>query len=347
MGKLEDAFDAARAGLMPLNGSGTKADTGLMPLGDILKQAIPKLQRPQFEAATKALKPPSRVQSRLLEPRPEHESELCFQHSVLCQIGLPYRDPKGLQFWQRRQGSAALEIEAGRAFDPARGEYVNVGLPWGPKPRLVLAHLNAEALRLNSPEITVEDSLSAFVRRIRGFNGGREIRMFQTQLRCLSTATIRLAIHSGTDVSQISTHIVTGFVNLWFPKDERQRVLWNPSVRLSQEYFDSLKRHAVPLNEWDLAALAHTAMGLDIYAWLAQRLHRINPRKPAFIPWTALQEQFGPDYQRIDKFKAVFRVALAQVLSRYKSARLEMDNRGMIARNSPPPVAKRLFLTKT
>ena len=37
------------------------------------------------------------------------------------------------------------------------------------------------------------------------------------------------------------------------------------------------------------------------------------------------------------------RVALAQVLSRYKTARLEMDNRGMIARNSPPPVAKRLF----
>jgi Plasmid encoded RepA protein len=168
--------------------------------------------------------------------------------------------------------------------------------------------------------------------------------MFQTQLRCLSTATIRLAIHSGADVSQIDTRIVTGFVNLWFPKDQRQRVLWNPSVRLSQEYFKSLKRHAVPLNERDIAALAHTALGLDIYAWLAQRLHRINPRKPAFIPWTALKDQFGPDYQRMDKFKAVFRVALDQVLSRYKAARIELDGRGMTGRNSPPPVPKRLFL---
>jgi hypothetical protein len=322
-------------------------DNSLMPLGDILKQSIPLPARPQFEAAAKALKPLTRVQNRLLEPCPEDESDLCFQHSVLCQIGLPYRDPKGLRFWQRQQGSAALEIEAGRAFDPRVGGYVDVPLPWGPKPRLVLAHLNAEALRLNSPEITIEDSLSAFVKRIRGFNGGREIRMFQTQLRCLSTAIIRLAIHSGGDVSQISTHVVTGFVNLWFPKDQRQRVLWNPSVRLSQEYFESLKRHAVPLNERDLAALAHTAMGLDIYAWLAQRLHRINPKKPAFIPWTALKDQFGPHYQRIDKFKAVFRVALAQVLSRYNIARLEMDNRGMIARNSPPPVSKRLFLVTT
>jgi hypothetical protein len=35
----------------------------------------------------------------------------------------------------------------------------------GPKPRLILAHLNAEAPRLGSPEVTMEDSLSAFVSR--------------------------------------------------------------------------------------------------------------------------------------------------------------------------------------
>jgi hypothetical protein len=37
-------------------------------------------------------------------------------------------------------------------------------------------------------------------------------------------------------------------------------------------------------SESALATLAHTALGLDIYCWLAQRLHRIDPRKPAFIP---------------------------------------------------------------
>ena len=30
-------------------------------------------------------------------------------------------------------------------------------------------------------------------------------------------------------------------------------------------------------------------MAHDLYAWLAQRLHRIAPYKPAFIPWTALK----------------------------------------------------------
>jgi hypothetical protein len=31
----------------------------------------------------------------------------------------------------------------------------------------------------------------------------------------------------GGHTSQINTHVVTGFVDLWFRKDERQRVLWS------------------------------------------------------------------------------------------------------------------------
>lgn len=317
---------------------------GLLPLGDILKQAIPAPLRPHLEVASKALKPLTRVQNRLLEPCPEHEFEICFQHSVLCQTGLPYHDPgEDVRLWERKQGYAALEVQAGRVLHPATGKYVNVGLPWGPKPRLILAHLNAEALRLDSPQIAIEDSLSAFVKRIRGFDGGREIRMFKEQLTRLSNALIRLAMLRGERVTQINTHVVTGF-ELWLPKDARQRVLWPSMVHLSAEYFESLKRHAVPLNEADLAALAHTAMGLDIYAWLAQRLHRIDPRKPAFIPWTALKEQFGPDYRQLRDFKRFFRKTLAQVQRRYQTARIKLDDRGMTARTSPPPVGKRLFV---
>ncbi|HKV54713.1 MAG TPA: hypothetical protein VJN94_08715 [Candidatus Binataceae bacterium] len=85
---------------------------------------------------------------------------------------MPYRDPgEEVRLWERQQGFAALEVQAGRLLDPSTNKYVNVGLPWGPKPRLILAHLNAEALRLDSPEIAIEDSLSGFVKRIRGFDG--------------------------------------------------------------------------------------------------------------------------------------------------------------------------------
>jgi hypothetical protein len=317
MGRLFDAFEQAR--------------NGLLPLGDILPKVLPPA----------APKTPARSQTA------DDQSELCFQHSVFCQTGLPYRDPKDERVWERQQGFAALRIEAGFLFNPYTHKYQAVPLPWGPKPRLILAHLNAEALRANSPTIEIAGSLSAFVRRIRGFDGGREITMFKEQLRRLATAIIRLAIVSdmpdGKELRQTNTPLVTGF-NLWFPKDERQRVLWNSTVRLSQEYFDDLKKHAVPLREADLAALAYSALALDIYAWLAQRLHRIDPRKPAFIPWTALKAQFGPDYGQMFNFKREFRHTLAKVLNRYQTARIELDNKGMTARNSPPPVAKRLVL---
>jgi hypothetical protein len=325
-------------------------DHDLQSLGDIItndqsgNRSLFAQLYPRVQPVTQSPTALSRVQNRLLEPCPEHDLEVCFQHSVFCQTGLPYRDPgAAVRLWEREQGNVTLRIEAGAIPDPATGRYVDVSLPWGTKPRLILAHLNAEALRQGSPEIDIEGSLSAFVRRIRGFATGREIRMFKNQLACLSSATVRLAMFQGERALSINTHVITSF-DLWLQKDERQRALWPSTVCLSKEYFESLQKHAVPLNEADLAALAHTALGLDIYAWLAQRLHRIDPRKPVFIAWSALKEQFGPDYSKMFNFKREFRHTIGQVLSRYQTARIELDTKGMTARSSPPPVGKRMVL---
>jgi hypothetical protein len=293
------------------------------------------------------VRPLSRVQRRLIRSAVEIEADdpesLLFQHTVFCQTGLPYRDPgDGAREWEREQGSVALKVQAGEARNPETGGWVKLGLPWGSKPRLILTHLNSEALRHGSPEIEVEDSLTAFVHRIRGFGpGGREIRMFKDQLGRLSASLVRLAVtHQGRSF-QINTQIVTAF-DLWFPKDRRQRVLWPSTVHLSFDYFQSLQRHAVPLDERAVASLSHTAMGLDMYAWLAQRLHRVKPGKPAFIPWAAIKQQFGPDYRRMIDFKRKFRKTLNLVFTQYRAARVELDGRGMTLRNSPPPIKGRM-----
>jgi len=162
-------------------------DRNPQSVGDILKQAgqgatgdLFAQLLPPIQPAAQPVKPLSRVQNRLLEPCPEHDPDICFQHSVLCQTGLPYRNPgDSVREWQRTQGGAMLVIQAGQVLQPHTASVVEVGLPWGPKPRLILAHLNAEALRLDSPEIEIDDSLSAFVRRIRGFDGGREISLVE------------------------------------------------------------------------------------------------------------------------------------------------------------------------
>ena len=217
-----------------------------------------------------ALTPPSRVQQRLIRSAVEIEADdpdaILFQHTVFCQTGLPYRNPgEAVRLWQRSQGAANLEVEAGRAFHPGERCFVDVGLPFGPKPRLILVYLNAEALRTGSPVVEVEDSLTAFVCRIGLSRDGRSIRTVKDQLSRLSAAEIRLAVTYGeAQTRQVNAHIVGEF-DLWFPKDERQRVLWPTTVTLDPRYFQSLQRHAVPLDERAVAALSHSAMALDIY----------------------------------------------------------------------------------
>jgi hypothetical protein len=313
-------------------------DPAQMSLGGIVTSL------PAVRAAKKA-NTLSRVHRRLIEPietDQDNEARLSFQHTVFCQAGLPYRNPgDDVRIWQREQGAVSMRIEAGSARHPKSRKWIELGLPWGTKPRLILAHLNAEALRQDSPVIEVENSLSAFVKRIRGFDGGREIRVFKEQLSRLSVAVVRLATTRGDRAFQINAQVVDAF-ELWPELDARQRVLWPSTIQLSLPYFNSLQEHAVPLNEADLAALAHSALGLDLYCWLAQRLHRVNPARPAFIQWPALKQQFGPDYTLMQNFKKKFRVALRQVQARYKAARIELDGYGMRLHNSPPPVTKRL-----
>jgi len=297
--------------------------------------------------AAKKVNTMSRVHRRLIEPletEQDNEARLSFQHTVFCQTGLPYRNPgDDVRLWTRKQGNTALEIQAGRLPDPATRQYADIGLPWGAKPRLILAHLNAEALRQQSPVIEIESSLTAFVKRIRGFQHGREIRGFKDQLGRLSASTVRLALFRESNAHAVETKVITAF-DLWLRKDERQRVLWPSTIQLSLDYFNSLLDHAVPLHEADLAALAHSALGIDLYSWLAQRLHRVSLNRPAFISWVALKQQFGPDYARMRDFRRFFRQTLAQVQARYRAARIDVDECGIRLHNSPPPVTKRLVL---
>lgn len=298
---------------------------------------------------SKGLKPMSPIHQRLIAPMadPEEVNEILYQHTVLCQTYMPYRDPGDERLCARRNGMIRMEIQAGRALDPTVGDFVDVGLPWGAKARLVLYHLNAEALRQERRMIEVEDSLTAFVRRTLELDPkGRNIRAVKDQLARLSAADFRLGAspEQGRAVT-IKTTIIDGF-ELWAPRDPSQKTLWPTIIQFSQAYFDSLVQHAVPLNEEAIRRLSHNAMALDIYTWLAQRLHRIDPKRAAFVPWASLKEQFGHGYGAMNNFRRVFKTALRQVAAVYREARFTDDPKGMRLLNSRPPVLPRAFRVK-
>jgi hypothetical protein len=277
--------------------------------------------------------------SALIEAvRPER---IDFLHTVQCQCGIPYKNPGDqVREWDRKQGNAVLRIEAGAAIDPRSGEFVKLGLPFGEKPRLVLIHLASEAVRNGSAVVDVEDSMTAFARSLGMETNGQQLKALKDQLARLASSTVRMGIVEEGRAVQVNTQIVNAF-DLWFPKQADQRVLWPSTVRLSDEFYQSLGRHAVPLDHRAVAALAGSSMALDVYVWLAQRLHRVAPGKPQFIPWTAAYDQFGQGFARVRDFRRRFLQTLAQVKSAYPSARLTADEQGLSLEHSPPPVGPR------
>ncbi len=285
----------------------------------------------------------TRHQKKLVEAsgliQAERPDRIDYLHTIQCQCGIPYNNPgDDVREWDRKQGNAMLRIEAGSAIDPRTGEFVRLGLPYGEKPRLVLIHLASEAVRTGQPVVDVEDSMTAFARSLRIETNGHHLRMLKDQLARLASATLRMGIVEEGRAVQVNTQIVSAF-DLWFPKQADQRVLWPSTVRLSEEYFQSLGRHAVPLDHRAIAALSGSSMALDVYVWLAQRLHRISPKKDQFIAWNSLHQQFGQGFARVRDFRRRFLHTLRQVQAAYPDAKLEADEKGVTLRNSRPPVA--------
>ena len=135
-------------------------DKPAQKLGDVLKlpKVTPTTKR-LIDAHTEIIDGPA--------------DDIAFSHSVLCQTSLPYR-PTDERVWIRDQGHVSLLIEAGAARHPDTGKWVDLPLPHGEKPRLVMLHLNGEALRTGSPIIDVRDSMTAFVRALGIDTNGRE-----------------------------------------------------------------------------------------------------------------------------------------------------------------------------
>lgn len=308
---------------------------GLTKIGDLLP--------------AKFLREPTAVDLRLIngstEIRESPPDEISYQHTVLCQTGLPYKESTERR-WEKKNGRVFLEIDAGRVLHPKRQEYVDMPLPYGPKARLVLIYLCSTAIRNQSHIIDVERSMTAFVRELLAREpNGKEIQMFKRQIAALSSATIRMATAIDGRSLQVNNQIVHKF-DLWMERNEfTQRILWPETVDLSLDFFHTLLEHAVPLDQRAVASLQHSAVALDTYMWLAQRLWRIDPKTPHTVPWTSLHEQFGGGYKEIRQFRKFFLDTLKDVLTQYPTALVEPYSSassptggGLILRKSPPPV---------
>ena len=79
-------------------------------------------------------------------------------------------------------------------------------------------------------------------------------------------------------------------------------------------------------------------MVIDVYIWLAYRLHAL--KREVEVGWPALYAQFGSGYGEIRFFRRHFIECLAMATAAYPEARVELGERGVILRPSRPAIAK-------
>lgn len=261
---------------------------------------------------------------------------MAFVHGVLCQVGLPRSKVNGERF-VRQCGAAWVSIQAG-LLDEGRGPVMQP-VPYGAMPRLTLAWVSTYAKRNNTREVPIGESASEFLRLIGQHTTGGKRGTFTTlrrQMHALAACRLQLGYkgrtYNGQPVEQFDA---------WVAKqDVGQKAFWPGVMLLSESYFQELMLHGVPLDNRALLALKGSALALDVYSWLAHRLHRIEGRPP-ILRWSSLREQFAQEYQGKDAdkdFQKKFRPALNAVLTVYPKARVKQVTGGLLLMQSPPPI---------
>ena len=316
-----------------------KKENGIQKVGDILHNG------------TAHLRPPTPTQMRIIDAAvtindkaPDvSKNEIAYHHAVFCQTSLPYRKVEE-RIWERSNGHVKISVEAGRTFNPNDNTWVDLPLPFGPKARVIMIHLDTQAVLKQSRFVDIQNSMTAFVKTLQGRHPtGPELKKYRQQSATISNAMFRLFAMDDTGTAQqANVPIVSGF-ELWYPKDERQKTLWPSYVELSEQYFDILIRHAVPLDHRAIASLQHSALALDIYKWLAQRLFRVDAKRPYTLAWPLVQAQFGQGYSELRFFRRVFLKTLKTVLTQYLGARVEYNTRGLVLYHSRPPIAPNMI----
>jgi len=175
----------------------------------------------------------------------DEDGGLGFLSSGWCQAALPHKrlpDDKG---WQVEGDRIRLVVEPG--MRPGPGGPVHIGMPFGSRARLILIYLQSEALRTSSSEVVLGRSLNAWLEHMQIPVGGKSFDAVREQTERISRCRLTFEIRKGNRVGITSQNIVDTAIFLDPADDDgRQGFLFAQNARLSEAFFEGLKKHPVP-----------------------------------------------------------------------------------------------------
>jgi len=265
-----------------------------------------------------------------------------FIYSGWCHAGLPHRKPKDdTTKWNIETGYITLVVEPGSTLK-AGGGYHHVGIPFGATCRLILIYLQTRALETGDRHVELGKTLNDFLTRLGLSQGGNTNRIVREQIERISHC--KLTFHLNKDgvrgiANQSIVETAIFFGDEAERKDRRQGSLFTDTLKLSEGFYNQLQRHAVRLDESAIRRIHKSSRALDVYCFLAFRLHHLTAPTP--ISWAALRPQFGSEIKTRHHFKTQFLEDLALAIAVYPEANVDVNDKGIVLHPSPPPVAQR------
>lgn len=281
------------------------------------RQAATKHERLVIEAAYQVLS--------------DDAEKMGFTYSGFALTSLPHK-PQSELTWKRDGHNLTMLIQSGvdRGGRP-------LGLPYGSYARFILLFLQSEAIRTGSREIELGRSMRVWLGSMGLSIGGTTYRLVNEQARRISGCSLTFyADRSGAQIKSRGGFVKTEITMSNVVGD--QPSLWQDRVLLDEDFYRALREHPVPVSESALRAIGPRSLVIDIYIWLAYRLHAL--RRDIEVGWPALHGQFGAGVGRIRGFRKYFIDCLAFAMAAYPEARVAISERGVVLSPSRPAIAK-------
>lgn len=274
--------------------------------------------------------------------------DLGVNYAGLCILNLPHRPlPQPDTVWirelKRPEFLCKLIIEPGML--DINGTIQRFGVPYGVTGRLILLYLQKQALIGNTREIELGSSMYEWMKRLGIGLGGKDYKHVREQMLRISACSLRF-LWGGRDENGATlsgwkkdTIIDEGVLLIGRDGDERQSMLWRERIVLSSTFFEALRERPVPIDLNAIRAINYSSRAIDIYIWLAYRLHTLKHSMK--VSWYALREQFGEPEHRLDRFRDRFCEALKLALQVYPNAKVDASASALMLYPSPPAVPER------
>ncbi|WP_371381843.1 replication protein RepA [Sporomusa aerivorans] len=260
---------------------------------------------------------------------------LGYMARALVQATMPHSKTKEDNF-TRRNGYYSLTMMA----DP------DFGLPYGSIPRLLMSWITTEAVQTKNQELILGDSLSGFMREL-GLvaTGGRwgSVTRLKEQMKRLVSCSIRFKFEDGNQLRIKKLDPIDSADLFWTPRNPNQGTLFESTITLSKPFFEEIIQSPIVYRVDTLKLLKQSSMAVDLYIWITYR--NSYAVKPFYIPWEALQMQFGAGYpftpQGKSNFKQKFLEALKKVAIAYPEAnKLRDEGQNLLFIPGRPDVPK-------